>query len=121
MLYILDQKEVIEENKSKKTISLNKETRIKEKDELETKAMNLENKRRKAKGIELYKNLEAYRKAEEKEEEEEEKAAANEPLNKIDVEGDTLLIETGNILADFIRLFDNRPASKVNDQKTARK
>jgi len=99
---------VIEENKSKKTISLNKETRIKEKDELETKAMNLENKRRKAKGIELYKNLEAYRKAEEKEEEEEEKAAANEPL-------------TGNILADFIRLFDNRPASKVNDQKTARK
>ena len=121
LLYILDQKKVIEKNKSKKTISLNKKTRIKEKDDLETEAMSLENKRLKAKGLEVYKDLAAYRKAEEKEEEEEEEAAANEPLNKIDIEGDTLLIETGNILADFIRLFDNRPASNVADQKTARK
>lgn len=119
LLYILDQKAMIEENKNKKTISLNEKVRIKEKEELELRAMSLENKRRKSKGLELYKTIEDYRSAEEKDEEQEEEALANEPINSIDTEGDALLIETGNILADFIKLFNNRPASKVAEQKTA--
>ena len=98
---------MIDENKSRKTISLNEKNRIIEKEQLETKAMNLENKRRKAKGLDVYADLKAFKKSEEDEDEAEEESQASEDFNKIDTEGDTLLIETGNILADFIRLFNS--------------
>lgn len=121
LIYITDQKAMIDENKSRKTISLNEKNRIIEKEQLETRAMTLENKRRKAKGLEVYADLKAFKKSEDDEDEEEEESQASEDFNKIDTEGDTLLIETGNILADFIRLFNNKPINKPSEHKTAKK
>ena len=104
--YLLDQINLLEENKQKTTVSLNEKTRIEEKEDLEEKAMNIENKRRLAKGIEAYKSLTDFRKAEDEEREKEEQAQT-ETTSKINVEEDTLLIESGSILLDVIRLTQN--------------
>lgn len=102
-LYLLDQIDLMKKNKSRKTISLNEDFRVKEKESLELQAMSIDNKRRKAKSLPEYKTLEEYRKSELKDEDEEE-TAATEAEPEIDVNGDALLLETGSILADVIRL-----------------
>ncbi len=98
--YLIAEVNMISENKDRKTVSLNEATRLKEKEELENKAMRLDNQRRAAKGLETYKNLQAYKDAQE----EAENQASREP-DKIDVQSDPLLNESGNILADFIRML----------------
>src|SRR5690606_3583865 len=55
-------------NKARTAVSLNEQERIKEKEDLEREQMVIENKRRAAKGLKPFANLEAYR-AYEKEEE----------------------------------------------------
>ncbi len=105
--FMLDQIDMMKENKEKKTISLNEKTRKQEKEDTEVKAMTIENKRRQAKGMPVYKDLKAYRDSElddEKSEEELAAEAAEANEQKIDVDGDALLIETGSILMDIIRL-----------------
>lgn len=109
--YLLDQVNIMEKNKSKKTVSLNEKKRIKEKEELELEAMNIENKRRAAKKMELFKTLADFRAYEEEEDE----AAEQEPVAQrslIDVDGDTILIESGSILLDVIRLSNKAIAEK---------
>lgn len=103
-VFILDQLELINKNKSKKTISLNEKTRLKEKEEIELASMVIENKRRTSKGLKAYANIEEYKKEKDSEEEADIAAQSEEHVNKIDVDGDAFLIETGNILVDFIRL-----------------
>lgn len=110
--YLLDQVSIMEKNRERKTISLNEKQRIKEKDDLELEAMKIENKRRLAKELKVYKTIEEYR-ASEKEEEEKEESTPIAERNKIDVDGDAILIETGSILLDMIRLKDK------TDQQTA--
>ncbi|SMF39064.1 C-terminal processing peptidase-1. Serine peptidase. MEROPS family S41A [Alteromonadaceae bacterium Bs31] len=111
--FILDQIKIMENNKSKKVISLNEKERIAEKERLEKQAMDVENKRRLAKKMTPYKNLEEFRKSEEETDEELEEKRASNSHNDIDVDGDTLLIETGNILIDLIRLSSNSRTQQV--------
>jgi len=112
--FLLDQIKIMEENKDKKVVSLNEKERIAEKDRLEKQAMDIENKRRVAKKLVPYKNLEEYRKSEEESEEAEKEKVANNDKKAIDVDGDTLLIETGNIMIDLIRF-----SGKNNTQHAA--
>lgn len=100
--FILDQLDLINKKKSRKTISLNESQRLKEKEDAEKSSLEIENKRRLAKGLEKFATIEDYKK--DKEKSNEEALAADEPINKIDVDGDAFLVETGNILVDFIRL-----------------
>ena len=93
----------MEKNKARKTISLNEEKRIKEKEELELQAMRIENARRKAKNLKTFANIEEFRSYEEEEKEEDE-ATSVAQRSLIDVDGDTVLIETGSILLDMITL-----------------
>lgn len=114
-VFILDQLELINKNKSRKTISLNEKTRKKEKEEIELASMTIENKRRTSKGLKPYANIEEYKKEKDSEEEADIAAQSEEHANKIDVDGDAFLIETGNILVDFIRLTSKQ------ERKTAQK
>ena len=102
-IYLLDSINFSKENQKQKSISLNEDIRNKRKEQLELHGMEIENKRRKAKGLQQYANLESYRKGENSDEDPEQEEADFEP-QKIDVDGDTILIESGNILVDFIEL-----------------
>ncbi|WP_045859643.1 carboxy terminal-processing peptidase [Teredinibacter purpureus] len=102
--FILDQIDIMKENKLNKVVSLNEKDRIADKERLETQAMDIDNKRRIAKNLAPYKNLVEFRNSEKEFEEDEKKKASSSEHNKIDVDGDTLLIEAGNILVDLIRL-----------------
>lgn len=101
--FLQDQVGIMKENKYKKSISLNEKKRVKEKNDLERKGMQIENKRRLAKNLELFKTIEEYREYD-KEDSDEEQAAAKPKKKQIDVDGDIILIESGSILVDIIRL-----------------
>ena len=88
-------------NSQRTTISLNEKERIEDKRNLEQQSMDIENARRIAKNIVPYKTLEAFRVSNEDN--------ATEPGARkvIDQENDVLLVETGNLLADFVSLSTN--------------
>lgn len=109
--YLLDQLELQEENKERTVVSLNEKYRVKKKKQLEMKAMAIDNKRLVAKGLKPHKTLEEFLAAEDAEEKEDEEAAATSADNDITLAGDTLLNETGYIMADMIRLL-NEPELK---------
>lgn len=111
--FILDQIDIMEQNKKKKVVSLNEKERITEKNSLEKQAMDIENKRRQAKKLAIYKNLDEFRKSEEEVEDEAKQKAASSTQNEIDVDGDTLLIETGNILVDMIRFSSSNQTQQA--------
>ncbi len=106
MIEIVDQLELSEQNKKRKTISLNEMERVKEKESLELAQMAIENRNRKAKGLKEFANLKEFRDYEKVEEENSEKSAAA-PTKAIDLESDALLNETGHILIDMIELLKN--------------
>lgn len=113
-IYIEDQIALMKKSKERTVVSLNEQKRIEEKNQMEREAMEIDNKRRIAKKLEPYKTIEEFRKNELDKEEDSDTVAAEEetvPHEKIDVDGDTLLIETGNILVDYIRLM-NKPDYK---------
>ena len=97
-IYLKDRIELIKHNQNEKAVSLNEKERENRKNELEKQSMDLENKRRLAKGLDVYKTLEEFRKDEEDETDE-----ALGP-SKIDVDGDTILIESGNVMIDLIEM-----------------
>ena len=109
--YILDQIDILNKNKDRNTISINENQRLQEKQFLETAAMEIENKRLVAKGEKPFKSIEDFRKNEEKEEEEE-AAAAHQG---IDLENDALLLETGNILVDYINLSNTAELKQASN------
>ncbi len=100
-------------NKSRTQVSLNEQTRIKEKEDLEREQMTLENKRRTAKGLKAFENLEAYR-AYEKEEEANAEKVASETRPSIDTETDALLNEAGYILIDMVDLMQTPQQQVAN-------
>jgi len=116
--HLLDQIEVLEQRRDKKTLSLNEQTRKDEKLGLEQQTFKLENKRRVGKGMKAFKDLAEYKAdSEKKNENEEEKAetaaSIQQDSNRIDPDKDTLLTESGYILADFIRLQKSRHEQRV--------
>lgn len=104
MIHIMDQLALMEKNKQRKTISLNEAVRLQEKEDNEVAQMEIENKRRVAKGSKPFKTLEEYR-AFEKNEEEAAAKAASESSPSINVEDDALLNEAGHILIDIVELM----------------
>lgn len=98
-IYLEDRIELLKENRNEKAVSLNKKVRNERKKMLEQRSMAIENKRRLAKGLKIYADVEAYKKSEEEDED-------SDPISstKIDVDGDTVLIESGNILVDLIEM-----------------
>lgn len=114
---MLDQMALALRNKDRKTVSLNEKERIQEKELLEVKAMEIENKHRQAKGEKPFKDLAAYKADKEKEDEEREAANA-EPQKAIDLESDPLLNETGYILLDLLEMTDDASGKRVANIKT---
>jgi carboxyl-terminal processing protease len=97
--YVRDQMASLEAVRNKTEVSLNWKTRKQEKEDLEQKRLQIENKRRTAKGEKPFKDIEQL-KAEMESESDEETAAAGKHGIEIDYE----LTETGHVLADFIEL-----------------
>lgn len=110
-IFLNEQMQIIEENNKKKTLSLRRVTRETEQKEFEQRMLEMENRRRKAKGLELYASY-ADIKAE-GEAKEEEAEAASPSSAKIDPENDPYLQEAGQILADFISELNKQENSKV--------
>lgn len=115
IIRIMDQLTLMEQNKARDTISLNEAVRLKEKENNELAQMAIENKRRVAKGLKPFANLEEYRNYE-KEEEEIAAKAASKSRPSIDLESDALLNEAGNILIDIVELLKS-PEHQVADAK----
>ncbi|MGC1510278.1 tail-specific protease [Ketobacter sp. MCCC 1A13808] len=97
--YVRDQMASLEVVRNKTEVSLNWKTRQQEKEDLEQKRLQIENKRRSAKGEKPFKDIEQL-KSEMESESNEESAAAGKHGIEIDYE----LKETGHVLADFIEL-----------------
>jgi len=104
IILLQEQVALMMRNKERTAVSLNEEERLKEKENLEREQMVLENKRRVAKGLKPFANLEEYR-AYEKEEEATAEKVASESRRKINVETDALLNEAGYILVDMVDLM----------------
>lgn len=102
-IYLQEQKALIETINARTSVSLQEKTRLKEKELLENNTLNIENKRRKAKGLPLYENFEAFKEASDKEDEE---RAATAGTTTIDTEDDAILSEAGYILKDYIHLLE---------------
>ncbi len=102
-IFMLDQLNLMETSRSNDdTISLNEKTRKKEQNELERKALQIENKRRKAKGLKVYASTEEYKAASEKENDEQPSRILEG--REINPDKDPLLTESGYILIDFMQM-----------------
>lgn len=110
-IFLHEQMQMIEENNKKKTVSLRRATREAEQKELEQRMLEMENRRRKAKGLELYASYADIRAEGEAKEEEAESASPGSA--KIDPANDPYLQEAGQILADFISELNKQENSKV--------
>ena len=98
-IFFNEQEALFEQYSSPKTISLNKKQRILEKENFETQALLIENKRRKAKNQPLFDNYESLKSNNEKIQEE---RSVNAGTTVIDTKDDALLTEAGYIFGDFI-------------------
>ncbi|WHI47098.1 carboxy terminal-processing peptidase [Microbulbifer sp. EKSA008] len=107
-VFLRDQFKFDAERADKKYVSLNESTRENERKSVNQRLLDMENRRRKAKGLEPYENFEAY-----EESESEEVANIGGPV-EIKLEKDPILNEAGYIMADFIGLADK--ASKAPPQ-----
>jgi carboxyl-terminal processing protease len=115
-IYLQDTIDLSAENQRIKEISLNEAARIARKEELEQRHFELENKRRLAKGLEPYENISAQREADEEESAEESSGVA-----KIDVDGDAILIEAGNVLIDMLELMPHTSQSHLAQNHNRRR
>jgi len=119
-VHLLDQLKIIERNRDKDFISLNEKSRRAEKEERESEGLRLENKRRAGKGMEQFATVEAFKKDNEKTEDEndaeaeETNASSTQSHSRIDPDKDALLMESGYIMADFIRLQKERNAQNLD-------
>jgi carboxyl-terminal processing protease len=104
IILLQEQVALMMRNKERTQVSLNEKVRVQEKEDLEREQMVMENKRRGAKGLKPFENLEAYR-AHEKEEEANAEKLAAEARPGIDTESDALLNEAGYILMDMVELM----------------
>jgi len=102
-IYLEDQVALAEESRELTALPLKESARIALRESQEKRALDIENKRRKAKGEPLLKDLEA-------EAEEEEAEVAHQEDE--DPQEDVLLLEAGNILVDLLLIKDRRFAAR---------
>lgn len=110
LLFLSKQVELMNENKARTELSLNKQARIQEQEMLEARALELENERRKAKGLKLLANEDEWEKEQEQEAETRLEQEAARDLNTDD---DALLSEAGYILIDMAELLSKQVHSQV--------
>jgi carboxyl-terminal processing protease len=99
-IYLHNQKTLMTELRKRTDITLNEKQRKQEREDNESQRLSFENKRRKAKGMELLESL----KTDEELKKEEEKTSDDKETAKKEKEPDALLLETGNILTDLMQL-----------------
>jgi carboxyl-terminal processing protease len=109
-IYLTEQKSLLDEVANKEMISLNESKRLKEKQELETATLALENKRRQLKGLAIF---EDYEKFKENNEEKNKERESNAGTTVIDTEDDAMLQEAAHILKDFVELLTAPEKRKV--------
>jgi len=107
-IFVKDQIALLAENKNKTTVSLNEKVRLQEKQQVEQRSVDIENRRRVGKGMKPYKNYEAFKEEAETEEEAEKAkvSTSTKGLDKIDkLDEDAEVLETGHILVDYIAML----------------
>lgn len=109
-IYLLDQLAMLEKSRAQTHISLNENTRKKEQEEIELAAMQIENKRRTAKGLKPHDSVEAYK---EESETDKEHTTARAQRNKIEPDSDALLTESGYILIDLVKLLKKKQTQQI--------
>lgn len=107
-VYLKQQLQLLQESRNRQQISLMESARLQEKKDLEVQSLQLENQRRKAKGLEQYVSVEEMR----KENGDDDAAAAIGPM-EIDPDKDPLLMEAGYILVDLIETLTQDEKPKV--------
>ncbi len=112
VVFLIDQSDLLNENLNQKTISLNEKTRKSEQEAIKLKSLAIENKRRLAKGLSVYKTVDEFQTAEEKENEEDEEQSISGP-QEINPAKDPVLNETGYVLIDYIKLLGGDRVQKV--------
>ncbi len=110
--FMLDEMALIEKQRNQYTVPLNKAERQRLQEAREKTLFDLENKRRKAKGLPVFASIQAWSDAETKKEE---AAKARKPADK-SAEPDPMLRETGHILADLIAIT-TAPTTPLAHQK----
>lgn len=108
-VYIVEQAKIAKQNNDRKVVSLNLATRQAEEQRMERKALLLENKRRKAKGLEPYTNVDAYLSVEGEDPENE---VVSDP-GEISLKKDPVLNETGYVLVDYIKMQQADQVQKI--------
>ncbi len=109
---ILDQIALNEKNRKRTTISLNEEERLAEKEAQEIAEMEIENKLRRATGLEPFKTLKDYREFDTADQEKAEAEAAKAQPT-IDLKGDALLTETGYMMLDMVDMMEKSEQQRV--------
>jgi carboxyl-terminal processing protease len=105
-IFLREQKALIEEMRKQTEISLNEKTRESERQDNDQKRLDLENKRRKAKGMALLTKLEDESNPQAA------KPETDDPEGIKKEEDDALLTESGHILLDFTELNLQRQAAR---------
>tara|TARA_R110001583_G_scaffold21513_20_gene81820 strand:+ start:13610 stop:15727 length:2118 start_codon:yes stop_codon:yes gene_type:complete len=105
-IFLREQKTLIEEMRKQTEVSLNEKTRESERQENDQKRLDLENKRRKAKGMALLTKLEDESNPQAA------KPETDDPEGIKKEEDDALLTESGHILLDFTELNLQRQAAR---------
>ncbi|MYM62442.1 carboxy terminal-processing peptidase [Pseudomaricurvus sp. HS19] len=111
-IFIQQQLEQLRSNKSRTQLSLNEATRRAEQKALEDKALELENQRRKVKGLPLFESANALEEDQEKRADERMAEAGDKDLH---TEDDPLLAEAGYVLIDMIGALQKQPPDQVAD------
>ncbi|MEO0443947.1 MAG: carboxy terminal-processing peptidase, partial [Pseudomonadota bacterium] len=114
-IFLTQQKDLLDEYDNRPTISLKESIRLTQKAQLELTTLNLENKRRKAKGLSTFKNYEALKQYNE---DKSKSRASTAGTTVIDTEDDAMLREAGYILKDFTELLskDTNSVAKTGDR-----
>lgn len=106
-IFLQEQMALVEESSRKKTLSLRRSTREAEQQQFEKRMLEIENRRRKAKGLELYATYADAKAAEDAKDEAENGGSSGK---KLDPATDPFLQEAGQVLADFISELKKREA-----------
>ena len=113
LLHLASELALSRQQRDRKTLSLNMQQRLNEKNLHEQKLLELENTRRKAKQLPL---LESYADWRAESEPDEENSDQESKEGSTDSESDPILLETGNIFVDYLRLSSTEALKMVNKQ-----
>jgi carboxyl-terminal processing protease len=116
-IYLHNQKDLMTELRQRTDITLNEKQRKQEREDNEKQRLAIENKRRKAKGMELLTELKSSEKKKENDKSKEGEKKESEDKEEDKKEPDALLLETGKILSDLMSLSKSSAAELQQAQQ----